>query len=233
MVQCLSDKTPPQENTSDSVSFISLNPGVCTFNTFFDHEGHFGSISDSQVESIIWVAKCADQLKAHIDTRLAGTRWKRKRAQARRRVRQINAKCQDLKANVHWKTAWVLCKRYDHVMLPKFNLCAAMQVLGRTTTWQMLCWLHFEFRQRLQHKAQQLGARVHLVLEHQLTINCGHCLHVEPTMRKNSAKWFECHRCGYAIDRDSNGVRNVTLMNVERCVGKLEPYAAIDYVMRM
>jgi transposase len=92
----------------------------------------------------------------------------------------------------------------------------------------MLCWLHFEFRQHLQHKAQQLGARVHLVLEHQSTISCGHCLHIKPMMCKNSAKWFKCHWCGYAIDRDWNGARNVALMNVERCIGKLEPHAAID-----
>jgi putative transposase len=143
-------------------------------------------------------------------------------------VRQSDTKCQDLKANAHWKMARVLCERYDHVMLPKFNLRTAMQVLGRTTTQQMLCWSHFKFRQRLQHKAQQLGARVHLVSEHQSTISCGRCLHIEPKMRTNSAKWFECHRYGYAIDRDWNGARNVALMNVERCVGKLEPHAAID-----
>jgi transposase len=72
-----------------------------------------------------------------------------------------------------------------------------------------------------------MGVWVHLVSEHQTTITCGQCFHIEAAMCKNLTKWFECRWCGYTIDRDANAARNVAIMNAERCVGKLEPYAIV------
>jgi putative transposase len=231
LIQCLSDKAPLRRDPQRA-RFVGLDPGVRTFNSFYDHEGRFGTIGENQADRIIHVAERADRLKSHIDTELKSRdhrdetkKRKRRRAAARKRVRQINAKCRDLRADAHWKAARVLCERYDDILLPKFNSRAAMKCLGRTTTRRMLCWSHFEFRQRLQHKAEQLGVKVHLVSEHLSTITCGRCLHIELMMRKNATKWFECRRCGYAIDRDSNGARNVAIMNAERCIGRLEPHA--------
>lgn len=229
MIQCLINKAPPRADP-EAARFVGLDPGVRTFNAFFDHEGRFGTIGEGQVDRLIRVAKRADRIKAHIDTRLlpkgGGKNKKRQRAKARKRVRQINAKCRrDLKADAHWKAARALCGRYDDIMLPKFNSRAAVRFLGPTTTRQMLRWSHYEFRQRLLHKARSMGVQVHLVSEHQTTITCGRCFHIEASMRKNPTKWFECRRCGYAIDRDANAARNVVIMNAERCVGRLEPYA--------
>jgi hypothetical protein len=73
---------------------------------------------------------------------------------------------------------------------------ADARVLGKTRTREMLHWLHYD-----QHKAQQLGARVHL---------------------KNSGKHFKCLGYHYKIDRDWNGGRNNMLMNLERCVGTVK-----------
>ncbi|AGO83341.1 Transposase [Pandoravirus dulcis] len=226
MIQCLSDKVPPRDRRP--VRAVALDPGVRTFMASYDTDGRFGTVGDGQIGRIIKVAKRADRIKSHIDTRLVNQGFtndddnKARRKRARKRARQLNAKCRDLKADAHWKTARALCQRYDHILLPKFNSRAASQALDKTTTRQMLHWSHYEFRQRLQHKAEATGARVHLVSEHYSSMTCGRCLYIEESFRKNGSKRFECRNCGYAIDRDANGARNILIMNAERYIGRLE-----------
>ncbi|BCU03134.1 transposase [Pandoravirus japonicus] len=228
MIQCLSDKVPLRDRRP--VRAVALDPGVRTFMASYDTDGRFGAVGDWQIGRITRVAERADRIKSHIDTRLVnqgftnGNNNKGRRKRARKRVRQLNAKCRDLKADAHWKTARALCQRYDHVLLPKFNSRGASQVLGKTTTRLMLHWSHYEFRQRLQHKAETMGVKVHLVSEHYSSMTCGRCLYIEESFRKNGSKRFRCRNCGYAIDRDANGARNILLMNAERYIGRLEAF---------
>lgn len=230
MIQCLSDKVPLRDRRP--VRAVALDPGVRTFMASYDMDGRFGAVGDGQIGRITKVAQRADRIKSHIDTQLVnqgfanGDNNKGRRKRARKRVRQLNAKCRDLKVDAHWKTAKALCQRYDHILLPKFNSRGASQVLSKTTTTtrQMLHWSHYEFRQRLQHKAEAMGVKVHLVSEHYSSMTCGRCLYIEESFRKNASKWFECRNCGYVIDRDSNGARNILLMNAERYIGRLEAF---------
>lgn len=236
MIQCLSHKVPLRDRRR--VRAVALDPGVRTFMASYDTDGRFGAVGDGQIGRITKVAERADRTKSYIDTRLVNQGFANhnngRRKRARKRVRQLNAKCRDLKADAHWKMARALCQRYDHVLLPKFNSRGASQVLGKKTTRQMLHWSHYEFRQRLQHKAEAMGVKVHLVSEHYSSMTCGRCLYIEESFRKNASKRFECRNCAYAIDRDSNGARNILLMNAEKYLGRLEAFplgsdvAAID-----
>jgi transposase len=96
--------------------------------------------------------------------------------------------------------------------------------LASSTTRQLNLWSHFQFRQRLKHKAEELGVRVHETAEPQTSITCTKCLWIEESFCNNSAKRFACHRCGFKIDRDRNGARNILLHNIERHVGRVEPH---------
>jgi transposase len=53
-------------------------------------------------------------------------------------------------------------------------------------------------------------------------MTCGRCLNIEESFRKNSSKHFKCLGCHYENDRDLNGARNITLMNLERYVGTVK-----------
>lgn len=134
-------------------------------------------------------------------------------------------KTRDLKSDAHWKTAKSLCERYDHVIIPRLPVAKMIQSLARSTSRQMLHWSHYQFRQRLQHKAAQLGVCVHVVNEAYTSMACGRCLWIEESFRRNSSKQFKCRRCGYAADRDLNAARNIMLKTVEEAVGTLEAVA--------
>jgi len=224
MIQCLSPKVQPRQNPK--LNCVGLDPGVRTFLATYDNQGRYGDIGAKQIRRVMWEAKKADVVRSRLDKcegKSSSYGNSRKRKMARREIRRHNLKARDLRADAHWKTARVLCEQYDDIILPKFNSRWAVKVLGRTTTRQLLSWSHFQFRQRLLHKAQQLGARVHLKGEKYSTVTCSTCFHIEPTMRKNPTKWFECNRCGYGIDRDWNAARNILIMNVEACVGQVTP----------
>ncbi|QPB44359.1 Transposase [Medusavirus stheno T3] len=224
-VQCLLSPDLPLRtmSTTEPVRAVALDPGVRTFFGTYDSSGRFGDIGDGQIERIIRVAKKADRIQSHIATDLQGPKNKAKRRKARRRLRQRNAKCRDLKNDAHWKAARALCESYDHVMIPKFHCAAMKRFLAKSSTRQLVHWSHYQFRQRLKHKAEELGVRVSECREPLTTMTCTACLWVEESFRKNPAKVFECKKCGFKIDRDYNASRNCFFLNGERCVGRLEP----------
>ncbi len=240
----------PQVHNMDNVPMraVALDPGVRTFNATCDTKGRFGEIGTGQISHMVNMSRRADKIKSYIDRHLltANQLWKRhiwrpvkkkqttrkykkklkkKRHKARRKVRALNQRARDLKNDAHWRTARVLCDSYDHIIVPKFRSSNAARFLAKSTTRQMLHWSHYQFRQRLLCKAEELGAKVHLVSEPYTSITCSRCLWINEAFRKNKSKWFECPHCGYAIDRDFNGARNILLMNLEKCVGQLVAHA--------
>ena len=68
--------------------------------------------------------------------------------------------------------------------------------------------------------AELTSCVVHEVKEHYTSMCCGGCgvLH-----RKLGGRMFKCPSCDMKIGRDFNGARNIFMMNVEECVGKVIP----------
>ncbi len=88
------------------------------------------------------------------------------------------------------------------------------------TVREMLHWSHFAFRQRLQHKGEELGTRVHEVTEEYTTKGCGSCGRINHTI--GGKEWFTCAHCGYSCDRDRGASRTIFLKEIESCVGKYD-----------
>ncbi len=176
--------------------------------------------SEQQSPCSSW--QCTDHIQAQIDTQLQGHGQKGKRKRARRRLRRHHVKCRDLKNDGHWKVARALCERYDDILIPKFHCRAMKRCLAKTTTRRLNLWSHFQFRQRLKHKAEELGVRVHETTEPQTSITCTRCLWIEDAFWNNAAKRFVCHQCGFEVDRDRNGACNILLRNVEHRVGDVK-----------
>jgi uncharacterized protein YlzI (FlbEa/FlbD family) len=102
--------------------------------------------------------------------------------------------------------------------------------LVKSSTRRLVHWSHFQFRQRLKHKAEELGVRVSECTEQLTSMTCSKCLWVEESFSKNVSKVFECKKCHFNIDRDHNASRNIFLMNGERYVGRMEPVLAATAV---
>ncbi len=118
--------------------------------------------------------------------------------------------------------ARALCECYNDILVPKFHCWVMKCYLAKMTTRRLNLWSHFQFCQCLKHKAEELGVRVHETTEPQTLIMCTWCLWIEDSFRINVAKWFVCCGCGFEVDRDRNGVRNILLCNVECHVGCVE-----------
>lgn len=89
--------------------------------------------------------------------------------------------------------------------------------IGSGTVRRMTLWSHYAFRQKLKHKGEQLGCRIHEVSEHYTSKSCGRCGRLHHKLGGN--KVFKCPFCGWIMDRDFNAARNIFIMNVEDFIG--------------
>ena len=89
--------------------------------------------------------------------------------------------------------------------------------IGSETVRRMTLWSHYAFRQKLKHKGEQLGCRIHEVSEHYTSKSCGHCGKLHHELGGN--KVFKCPFCTWIMDRDFNAARNIFIMNVEDFIG--------------
>ena len=119
----------------------------------------------------------------------------------------------------HKKLAKYLCENYRVVLLPRFNASQMVVKIGRgrkrrvintKTVRQMMCWSHYRFRQRLQHKKREYPwCNVVECAEPYTSKTCTNCGWINHNL--GAAKVFNCKQCGLEIDRDVGGARNILL----------------------
>ena len=116
-----------------------------------------------------------------------------------------------------------MLKEHQHsdILIPKFAssqmVKKGQRIINKTTVRSMIHWSHFRFRMRLINKAEQLGARVHVVSEHYTSKTCTNCHFIKWNLGGN--KSYVCPSCEMRIPRDFNGARNIFVMNFVPCIG--------------
>src|SRR5688500_7815520 len=95
----------------------------------------------------------------------------------------------------HWNICNDLCSQYDEILIPRYILFKFWMVnlyfffrfrvsdmirrdhrnIGSDTVRKMMLWSHYAFKQKLKHKGEQLGCKVHEVSEHYTSKSCGKC----------------------------------------------------------
>lgn len=209
------EKKPTKaDNNQVSPKFVaSLDPGVRAFQTVYDAKRQCTlSVGGADISRVIRIAKCADKLQSKWsqDGVKSRQRYKMKRA-----AKRIHKRVQNLTGEVHRKLARFLCTQYDEVLIPEFGvqkMTSKMErKIGSKSVRQMISWSHYAFRQRLLHKAEELGVIVHVVNEAFTSKTCGSCGKLNAKL--GSSKHFHCPSCHYEADRDENGARNILLRN--------------------
>jgi hypothetical protein len=210
---------------------VATDPGVRAFHTTYDSGGTSVKYGVGGDKRMLDIGLKMDRLKTVWYAPLPITPNRplavAERKRAKRAYNRHQAKLENLKRDVHWKLATELCRSYEHVMIPVF---AASQMVRRsdehhtrtinaTTVRKMLNWSHFEFRQRLKHKAEELGTRVHEVGEEYTTVGCGACGRINEV---GSGTWYKCAYCPYECDRDRGAARTIIIKNIETHVGKYD-----------
>jgi IS605 OrfB family transposase len=141
------------------------------------------------------------------------------------RKKRIN-RIEGLKKDLHWKLSNKLSKKYDHIVISKFQVSSMVKktntTINKHTRKAMLNWSHFDFRQKLKQKAQELNTVVHEVSEHYTSKTCSKCGNIKWNLGNN--KLYECESCGFKSGRDWQAAKNILLKNFQLIKFELQNY---------
>ena len=155
-----------------------------------------------------------------------------------------------MRNELHHKTANFLCKNYERILIPEFKTqgmiknnygCGKKKVqetyktegkeagkeelikyekrkkLNRRTKFVLNMLSHYKFRQYLTYKASEYDCSIDVITEEYTTITCTKCGHISSNS-KNRIK--TCENCGYKINRDINGSRNILIKYISNYLQK-------------
>jgi putative transposase len=140
----------------------------------------------------------------------------------KKRILKMCNKTKNRVTDIHCKLSNEICQENYDILISKFRVSEMVKKInrkiGKDATRKMLGWSHYKFRQRLFDKSEEYQCIVHEVSEHYTSKTCGKCGNVN--YKLGSSKIFTCPACGFILDRDWNGARNIFIMNVEK-IGRI------------
>ncbi len=187
----------------DKKPFISLDPGIRSFLTYYDGDT-YGEIGPNFGYSLGRLFKTIDKLESKISEINNKRKIKNLRTAQNRLRRKITNKVKDL----HYKTIKFL-GNYQNVLLPTFKVKDIASKLDNGNTRKLMALSHFSFKQRLVEKTSEIGNRIIICNEAYTSKTCTNCgIRNE---KLGSSKVFHCKSCRITLDRDFNGARNIAL----------------------
>jgi transposase len=208
-VECKSETQAP---TRGFHSTVALDPGVRTFQTIYDADGHGIEWGEGDMKTIFVLCRQADQIQSRISKTRAT--WSLRRAY-HRKLRKIKDKVKEC----HNKLALFLCENFRVVLIPKFQVSRMIKKRNRKissiTVRQMCCWSHFAFREALIAKAALFPwCTIVEVGEAYTSKTCEECGALHQKLGSN--KVFKCPRCNHTADRDLHAAKNILLRYITR-----------------
>ena len=161
---CVTYTETKKKTPAGAMRVVALDPGVRDFLTYFSETG-FGWLGSQAINRI-------QRLCVHLDrllSRIATCTVRRKKRTMRRAANQIRKRIRCLVKELHCKLVHFLVSNFDVILLPTFDTSQMTQRSSRRirkkSVRQMLTLSHYKFKQRLLHKAEQLGKHVIIVNE--------------------------------------------------------------------
>ncbi len=114
--------TVPLEKKEEPATFksVSLDPGVRTFQTFYSPDGVCGKLGDDIVNKRLY------KIGSKIDLLESVTTQKNKSKKTIRNIRKrqslLRTKIKNVVNDLHWKVADFLCKNFETIILPTFDV---------------------------------------------------------------------------------------------------------------
>lgn len=143
----------------------------------------------------------------------------------------------NLVKELHNQTANYLCKTYDRIIISPFetqkmvkkdkpvyigtNTEIKKQIrtgskkirLSKKVKFVLNMLSHYRFRQHLEAKCNEYGCQLNICGEEYTTQCCGKCGFLSKNCQQRTKV---CTHCGYKINRDINGARNILIKNYAR-----------------
>lgn len=226
---CLPRKTKPLskpvfENAAYKSVFI--DPGVRTFATLYSPDGICGKIGDDFcAKHLDGLASKIDMFASMVDSKQHPSNFKQRLLtdtvrRMRQRIQALQAKIKHRVDQLHWKTCVLLCTSFQKIFIPKFGTNEMVRLksprgkrrsITAAVTRRMLELSHGRFLERLEYYARTKHREVYRVSEAYTTRTCGRCGKQNPNV--GASKLFRCldPECGYRMDRDIHGARNICL----------------------
>jgi len=189
---------------------VSIDPGVRTFLTCYDPSGAVVEVGKDGIERLQKIRKLQDTLKSKLDQVNHKQRYRLKRW-----IDRLYVKTKNLVDSIHYTTSKWLSHTYDYILLPRMDVRGMVKKEGRAlngrSAGNLLAWSHCKFHDMLQYQCSKTKSRVVVCTEEYTSKTCGQCGVINNML--GSSKRFQCTSpgCGYTIDRDFNGARNIML----------------------
>jgi len=176
--------------------YCALDPGVRTFQSIYSEQ----EIIQVKINKEIvkkYLLKL-DKLRSLRDKKII---------KGRKGDKIINRHLNNLIDDLHHKTANMLTKRYNVIILPPFESQEMVKKSRNSNLNRNLLQLkHYQFQQRLKSKCQLRYCDCVQVTEEYTSKTCGRCGCLNDV---GCLDVYSCNRCGLEVDRDVNGSRNI------------------------
>jgi len=161
------------------------------------------------------------------------------------KIRKLYKKNKNIVKELHNQSANYLCKNYNKILIPKFETQKMIKHkkefkqykldfinngtsneekkenakkftkrcrLNKNVKYVLNTLSHYQFRQHLLNKSKEHGCMVKIITEEYTSCTCSNCGHMSSNYEYRLKK---CDNCGYKIDRDLNGAKNILLKNLK------------------
>ena len=203
-VDVMSDDMAPSSNKH---SVASLDPGDRTFQTIYDVDGQVVHWGEADKDKVKYLMKQCDNIQRKIA--IKGPKWGLRKAY-HRYLYHIKNKITE----IHRKIALFLCQNYRVVIVGELSTQKCLnnkekkRVIGKDTSRTLQQWSHYSFRQILKQKAElNPWCKIIEYNEAYTSKTCGYCGKYNDM---GGSKDYKCS-CGFVMDRDLNGARNILL----------------------
>jgi len=172
----------------------------------------------------------------------------RNRTQLKKRIRKCYERIQNKVKELHNKCALYLCKNYKNVLIPIFETqnmvrektkikpiiekikqekeeskkelkkITKRKRLNKKVKFCLNMLSHYKFKQHLKNKGLEYGCKIIDVTEEYTSLTCTRCGKQSKNYDSNRIKQCEC---GYKIDRDIGGSRNILIKNIDKVIKPL------------
>lgn len=185
--------------------FVALDPGIRTFQTGYSPSGVAFKTSNIQTDKLKQLNIKLDILRSEKD-KSQNTRQRKRR---KRRCLRVEREKTNIVENMHNQLGHYLTENYENILLPVFTTSQLQKgtTLPSKTKRAMQDLSHYKFRTKLLDLCTRDSRNLYIIGEQYTSQTCGQCGKLQQI---GKLKEYNCE-CGYQMDRDINGARNILL----------------------
>ena len=210
--------------TENQGRVVAIDPGVRSFITFYSLNDQLGQIGVNDFGRIVRLAFYLDDLIGRASKAKSKVKIRMLKAAERMRWR-----IKDLVSELHNKASNFLVENFDLILLPEFPTAKMARKTTRKirakSVRSMLTFSHYKFRQRLLHKAQEMGKDVVIVDESYTSKTNSWTGELNRSLGGAKTIQVGSHR----VDRDINGARNILIKWLSENTRALSDHSVLEF----